>query len=155
MTRPVVQVAGERFDEPVDVVGRGPDAKTGPQGAAAIVDPSYQRMGAELAVAHPDAVLTGQACDHQAVNPLLDEGSLLLVFADGTTGKGSRPPSRFLLITPPPEGLDHSGTVQLDFNRAFLPPCAFSDEFNCPLPPSHHRFDEDVTAGETWPEFLY
>jgi uncharacterized protein (DUF1684 family) len=44
--------------------------------------------------------------------------------------------------------------VQLDFNRAYLPPCAFSDEFNCPLPPGDHRFDAEVTAGETWPEFV-
>jgi uncharacterized protein (DUF1684 family) len=71
-----------------------------------------------------------------AVNPLLDEGWLLLVFADATTGTGTRPPSRLLRIALPLEGLDYPGTVGLDFNRAFLPPCAFSDEFNCPLPPS-------------------
>jgi len=90
--------------------------------------------------------------DH-AVSPLLDEESLLLVFADRTTGSSTRPPSRFLLIAPPLKGVDRPGTVSLDFNRAYLPPCAFSDEFNCPLPPSHHRFDVDVLAGETWAEF--
>jgi hypothetical protein len=90
-----------------------------------------------------------------AVNPLLDEESLLLVFADATTGKGTRPPSRFLLISLPAGGLDRPGAVSVDFNRAYLPPCAFSDEFNCPLPPGHHRFDVDITAGETWAEFLH
>ena len=89
-----------------------------------------------------------------AVNPLLSEESLLLVFADRTTGTSTKPPSRFLLIAPPVEGLDHPGTVRLDFNRAYLPPCAFSDEFNCPLPPSHHRFDVVVAAGETWSELI-
>jgi uncharacterized protein len=89
-----------------------------------------------------------------AVTPLLDEGSLLLVFADGTTGTGSYPPSRFLLIEPPENGLGQNGTVVVDFNRAFLPPCAFSDEFNCPLPPAHHRLAADVTAGETWAQLL-
>jgi uncharacterized protein (DUF1684 family) len=88
-----------------------------------------------------------------AVTPLLDEGLLLLVFADRTTGTGTRPPSRFLLIEPPGEGLAHPGPVVLDFNRALLPPCAFSDEFNCPLPPVHHRLSADVTAGETWARF--
>jgi uncharacterized protein (DUF1684 family) len=88
-----------------------------------------------------------------AATPLLDEGSLLLVFADGTTGAGSRPPSRFLLIEPPDNGLAQNGRVVVDFNRAFLPPCAFSDEFNCPLPPTHHRLTADVTAGETWARF--
>ncbi len=88
-----------------------------------------------------------------AVTPLLDEGSLLLVFADRTTGTGTRPPSRFLLIEPPADGPGRPGPVVLDFNRAFLPPCAFSDEFNCPLPPVHHRLSADVTAGETWARF--
>jgi uncharacterized protein len=88
-----------------------------------------------------------------AVTPLLDEGSLLLVFADGTTGTRSRPPSRFLLVEPPGDGLGQNGPVVLDFNRAFLPPCAFSDEFNCPLPPAHHRLAEEVAAGETWARF--
>lgn len=126
-----------------------------PMPAPSTVGYSYALESSSREVEVPGVVRFGLGGRDYGVNPLLDEGSLLLVFADGTTGKGSRPPSRFLLITPPPEGLDHSGTVQLDFNRAFLPPCAFSDEFNCPLPPSHHRLDGDVTAGETWPEFLY
>lgn len=87
------------------------------------------------------------------VYPLLDEGSLLVVFNDRTTGTSTRPPSRFLLIEPPAGGLGHPGIVSLDFNRAHLPPCAFSNEFNCPLAPSHHKFDVEVTAGETWPRF--
>ncbi len=82
--------------------------------------------------------------------PFIDEGPLLLVFADRTTGEQSKPPSRFLLIDPPAHGFDEEADVSLDFNRAFLPPCAFSDEFNCPLPPAEHRFDVPVTAGETW-----
>lgn len=72
------------------------------------------------------------------------------MFADRTTGTGSKPPSRFLLIELPTGGLGQAGPVVIDFNRAVLPPCAFSDEFNCPLPPSHHRLDAEVTAGETW-----
>jgi uncharacterized protein len=81
--------------------------------------------------------------------PFLDEGWLLLVFADRTTGETTKPPSRFLLIVPP-ERLDRPAPVTIDFNRAFLPPCAFSNEFNCPLPPPAHRFDIAVTAGEQW-----
>ena len=77
----------------------------------------------------------------------------LWLFPRHRCGSRTRPPSRFLLIAPPLEGLDRPGTVSLDFNRAYLPPCAFTDEFNCPLPPSHHRFDVDVPAGETWAEF--
>jgi uncharacterized protein (DUF1684 family) len=38
--------------------------------------------------------------------------------------------------------------VALDFNRAVLPPCAFSDAFICPLPPPGNVLPFPVTAGE-------
>ena len=75
-------------------------------------------------------------------------GALFLVFADATTGTQSKPPGRFLVVPRPPDG--EAGEVEIDFNRAYLPPCAFSDEFNCPLPPPAHRLAVAVTAGETW-----
>lgn len=81
--------------------------------------------------------------------PLQDGDALLLVFADATTGTQSKPPARFLWIELP-NGPNEEADVEIDFNRAYLPPCAFSDEFNCPLPPAGHRFAAAVTAGETW-----
>jgi uncharacterized protein len=83
--------------------------------------------------------------------PLLDEGDALLVFSDRTTGQTTKPPSRFLTFELPAGGGRRAASVWLDFNRAFLPPCAFSDHFNCPLPPAEHRLGVAVTAGETWP----
>ena len=130
------------------------DGRYEPMAGASTSDYSYALESSPREVQVPGVVHFRLGGQDYAVNPLLDEGWLLLVFADATTGTGTRPPSRFLRIAPPLEGLDYPGTVGLDFNRAFLPPCAFSDEFNCPLPPSHHRFDADVTAGETWPQFL-
>lgn len=38
--------------------------------------------------------------------------------------------------------------VVLDFNRAQLPPCAFSDHFICPVPPVGNRLELAVAAGE-------
>jgi len=81
--------------------------------------------------------------------PFLDVGGLQLVFADQTTGTETRPPCRFLYIAPP-EDLRTKTTVSVDFNRAFLPPCSFSNEYNCPLPPAGHRFPVRVDAGESW-----
>jgi uncharacterized protein (DUF1684 family) len=81
--------------------------------------------------------------------PLQDGDALLLVFADATTGSASKPPARFLWIDLP-NGPNEAADVEIDFNRAYLPPCAFSDEFNCPLPPPGHRLAPAVTAGETW-----
>jgi uncharacterized protein len=79
--------------------------------------------------------------------PFDDDGALFLVFADATTGTQSKPPGRFLRVARPKGG---ARGVEIDFNRAYLPPCAFSDEFNCPLPPPAHRLAVAVTAGETW-----
>jgi uncharacterized protein (DUF1684 family) len=83
------------------------------------------------------------------MQPFDEDGGLFLVFADATTGTQSKPPGRFLRIARPAGG--GAGEVEIDFNRGYLPPCAFSDEFNCPLPPPAHRLAVAVTAGETWP----
>lgn len=45
-------------------------------------------------------------------------------------------------------------TVTLDFNRAFVPPCGFSVQYNCPLPPPQNRLHLPVPAGEKLPVFL-
>ncbi|MCU1406158.1 MAG: hypothetical protein JWQ43_2461 [Glaciihabitans sp.] len=69
--------------------------------------------------------------------------ALQLVFADATNGDTSYSVGRFLFVAPPKDG-----TITLDFNRAILPPCAFSYNFNCPLPPKQNRFAVAVNAGE-------
>lgn len=69
--------------------------------------------------------------------------ALQLVFADATNGESSYSVCRFLFLAPNPDG-----TITLDFNRAVLPPCAFSYAFNCPLPPKQNRFPFPVEAGE-------
>ncbi|MEO7016930.1 MAG: DUF1684 domain-containing protein [Leifsonia sp.] len=69
--------------------------------------------------------------------------ALQLVFADTTNGDSTYSVGRFLFVAPNPDG-----TVTLDFNLAVLPPCAFSYNFNCPLPPAQNRFAAPIEAGE-------
>ena len=69
--------------------------------------------------------------------------ALQLVFADATSGDSTYSVGRFLFLAP-----NADGTITLDFNRAILPPCAFSYNFNCPLPPKQNRFTVPITAGE-------
>jgi len=72
------------------------------------------------------------------------EGSaLLLVFADATSGDTTYSVGRFMMVAP-----NADGTITLDFNRAYLPPCAFSNSFNCPMPPRQNRFPFAIEAGE-------
>ncbi|CAN5372155.1 DUF1684 domain-containing protein [soil metagenome] len=69
--------------------------------------------------------------------------ALQLVFADSTSGVDTYSVGRFLFLAPNPDG-----SITLDFNRAVLPPCAFSYNFNCPLPPKQNRFAVPIEAGE-------
>lgn len=73
-----------------------------------------------------------------------DGGTLLLVFGDETNGAESYGSGRFLFV----ELRDDEGDVVLDFNRAFVPPCGFSAQYNCPLPPASNRFPLPIRAGE-------
>ena len=72
-----------------------------------------------------------------------DGRALLLVFADATNGVSTYSVGRFLMVAP-----NSDGSITLDFNRAFLPPCGFSYNFNCPLPPKQNRFAVPIEAGE-------
>ncbi|MEP6482115.1 MAG: DUF1684 domain-containing protein [Rhodoglobus sp.] len=69
--------------------------------------------------------------------------ALQLVFADSTSGDSTYSVGRFLFVAP-----NADGTITLDFNRAILPPCAFSYAFNCPMPPKQNRFGVPIEAGE-------
>ena len=76
----------------------------------------------------------------------LDEGEdeLFLVFADRTNGHGSYGAGRFLYVPKP----DADGSIVVDFNRSYNPPCAFTAFATCPLPPPENRLDLAITAGE-------
>ena len=71
-------------------------------------------------------------------------GGLFLVLADRTNGHGSYGSGRYLDAPAP----DPQGRVVLNFNRAYSPPCAFSDFAPCLLPPAGNRLDLAVEAGE-------
>jgi hypothetical protein len=72
-----------------------------------------------------------------------DGRRLQLVFADETSDVDTYGVGRFLFLAPNPDG-----TITLDFNYAVLPPCAFSYNFNCPMPPRQNRFPFRIEAGE-------
>jgi hypothetical protein len=73
-----------------------------------------------------------------------DAGGLFLIFADRTSGHDSYGAGRYLDTQAPAA----DGTVTVDFNRAYNPPCVFTDFATCPLPPPENRLDLAVTAGE-------
>lgn len=77
-----------------------------------------------------------------------EAGELWLVFGDATNGAETYGGGRFL-YTPPPAA---DGSVLVDFNRSYNPPCVFSPFATCPLPPSPNRLALRIEAGEqAWP----
>ena len=86
-----------------------------------------------------------------------DAGQLLLVFGDPTNGRddetGTYGAGRFLFVEREADQYGETGHVRLDFNRAFVPPCGFSAQYNCPMPPAQNRLPWPVHAGERLPRF--
>ncbi len=68
---------------------------------------------------------------------------LFFIFRDRTSGTTTYRAGRFLHAP-----LPHDGLVDLDFNRAYNPPCAFTAFATCPLPPPQNRLDVPIEAGE-------
>lgn len=71
------------------------------------------------------------------------DGTLFAAFSDATSGSESYL-FRFLRLPAP----DDSGLVQVDLNRAYLPPCAFSDHYLCVFPSPRNRWAVPVRTGE-------
>jgi uncharacterized protein (DUF1684 family) len=69
---------------------------------------------------------------------------LFIIFSDATNGVRTYGGGRFLYAGPP--GAD--GSIILDFNRSYNPPCVFTPFATCPLPPPENTLDVEVEAGE-------
>jgi uncharacterized protein (DUF1684 family) len=81
----------------------------------------------------------------QRLSATQEGDELFIVFADLTNGKGTYPAGRFV-YTDLPDSTTGSGVI--DFNKAYNPPCAFTDFATCPLPPKENGLTVAVTAGE-------
>lgn len=77
------------------------------------------------------------------LRPVIEENTLFFIFRDLTSKKDTYPAGR-MLNTPMPR----NGKVELDFNRAYNPPCAFTPYATCPLPPKGNVLPIRIEAGE-------
>jgi len=74
----------------------------------------------------------------------LEGGGLFIQFRDATNETETFPDGRYLETQPAAE----DGAVILDFNRAFNPPCAFSEFVACTLAPKSNAVRSPIRAGE-------
>jgi len=69
--------------------------------------------------------------------------SVFVPFRDATSGRESYGPGRYLTLE-----LHESDDYELDFNRAFNPYCAYTDEYECGFPPAENDLPVRIPAGE-------
>jgi uncharacterized protein (DUF1684 family) len=85
--------------------------------------------------------LQGQTLRLEATD--IGSRQLFIIFRDQTSGVTTYGPGRFLTAA-----VNDDGVVDLDFNRAYSPPCAFTDYATCPLPPRENHLPLAIEAGE-------
>jgi uncharacterized protein (DUF1684 family) len=83
------------------------------------------------------------------LHPLARDGQFFVIFADETNRNETYQAGRFLYVDLPKEGSDR--TV-IDFNKAYNPPCSFSEFTTCQLPPDSNVLTVSITAGEKRPK---
>jgi uncharacterized protein len=71
-------------------------------------------------------------------------GKLFLAFADATSASETYGAGRYIDLKKVPGAT----TIILDFNKAYNPYCAYSDNFSCPFPPKENVLAIAVKAGE-------
>jgi len=77
------------------------------------------------------------------LEPITEDDHLFFLFKDSTSGRTTYGAGRFLYAPMPKDG-----TVDLDFNKAENPPCAFTAFATCPLPPKQNTLAVAIEAGE-------
>lgn len=70
---------------------------------------------------------------------------LFLPFKDQTNGLTTYGGGRYLNMS---KADTEDGMITIDFNKAYNPWCAYSEGFNCPIPPRENHLSYPVDAGE-------
>jgi len=82
------------------------------------------------------------------LDALEEDKGLFIIFRDQSAGDTTYGSGRFLFVEDMPKPGEK---FRLDFNRAYNPPCAFSEFTTCPLPPKQNVMKTRIDAGEKYP----
>ena len=72
-----------------------------------------------------------------------DDPNLFVPFRDTTSGTESYGAARYLDLE-----VEHNDEYAVDFNYAYNPYCAYSEDYVCPLPPHENWLKVPIRAGE-------
>jgi uncharacterized protein (DUF1684 family) len=85
------------------------------------------------------------------LEPVIEGGEkdkLFFILRDTTSQTTTYQAARFLHTGLPSNGLTEPGSLTLDFNELYNPPCAYTPYATCPLPPEKNRLTVAIEAGE-------
>ena len=88
---------------------------------------------------------TYELAAYQLENP--NEEQLFIPFRDKTTGQQTYEGGRYMELAPDRD-LETGDELVVDFNLAYTPFCAYSETFDCPLPPEENWLEVTIPAGE-------
>ena len=88
-----------------------------------------------------------EECVLQAYKSDAGEEQLFVPFRDATSGKETYGAGRYLDLDAA-KNLTADGKWILDFNRAYNPWCAYSEQYTCPFVSQENRLTVPVRAGE-------
>ena len=83
---------------------------------------------------------------HELIVSELPDGRLWVQFMDESNGDPSYPSGRYHYTD-----AHDNGKVFIDFNKAYSPPCAFTDYATCTFPPQENHLKVRIEAGEIFP----
>lgn len=84
---------------------------------------------------------------HELIVSELPDRRLFIQFMDETNGNPTYPSGRYHYTD-----AHEDGKVFIDFNKAYSPPCAFTDYATCTFPPQENHLHAAIEAGEIYPE---
>jgi uncharacterized protein (DUF1684 family) len=84
---------------------------------------------------------------HELMVEELPDHRLFIQFMDLTNGNPTYPSGRYHYTD-----AHENGKVFVDFNKAYSPPCAFTEFATCTFPPQENHLDVAIEAGEIFPE---
>jgi len=100
-----------------------------------------------------DFKANGKQCRLEAsrlLEPGVGEKDFSVFFRDQTSGGESYGVGRYIDPVALPDG-----RFVLDFNMAYNPACAYSDHYNCPIPPKANQLKVAIKAGEKDLHYLH
>ena len=84
---------------------------------------------------------------HELIVEELPDHRLFIQFMDLTNANPTYPSGRYHYTD-----THENGQVFIDFNKAYSPPCAFTEYATCTFPPQENRLHVAIEAGEIFPE---